>query len=602
MNRNTKKKLIILKTLSLQESFFVVIKDYISKQDIIFNHNELDDFNKFIKDVKYVVGFDIKKDLDILALWIAGGRPEAMYQYKKNLENGGKIDYSKKYDFFAIDLKYLHRLHKKNLSLKYIGANLNIDQLYQKIPDQYDKKYIEYNVHSTLIDVNIISNMLEYSIGMIKSRKELSKIFKLYLLDNSASRIADKILKKEIFLQDHIKINEEAQMSLTKSYDNELKKSIQIKDIIDIRIYFDNDKLNRFLDKIKDLNLSENYENTININELNYKFGSGGLHSIDKPNIYESTKDYLYVNIDASSYYATLAKELKISPKNINSKTFHYIIEKLLNLRKENLNDPDQSKLYKDILTSIIGKFISINSWIYDPFSYYKITINGQLIMLMLISLLEENNFHVVYCNTDELLIKIKSNDFEKLKELINSFCRTNTNILFKINICNKFILKESNNTLRVFSDGIIKRNGFFDYDLWITKKLNAPIIAKAIEQILLYNVDIDDFFNKNRNIYDYCFSLNVTKDQVVKVSGVVNKKIIIDNLDYDFIRYFISNKNGLSLRLYSDNKETIITKDKAQIINNIYLQEEYDVDVNYYKKEVIKVLDLFKIKQLELF
>ena len=63
MNRNTKKKLIILKTLSLQESFFVVIKDYISKQDIIFNHNELDDFNKFIKDVKYVVGFDISEKI-----------------------------------------------------------------------------------------------------------------------------------------------------------------------------------------------------------------------------------------------------------------------------------------------------------------------------------------------------------------------------------------------------------------------------------------------------------------------------------------------------------------------------------------------------------
>ena len=44
-----------------------------------------------------------------------------------------------------------------------------------------------------MIDVNIIHNILEYSIGMIKARRDMSKDFKMYLLDNSASRIADKV-------------------------------------------------------------------------------------------------------------------------------------------------------------------------------------------------------------------------------------------------------------------------------------------------------------------------------------------------------------------------------------------------------------------------
>lgn len=602
MSQKLKKRMITLKTLSLPNQFFVLVKDYISSQEIIFDHNKRKEFECFLKEIKYVAGFEIRQDLNLIAMWLAEGIPQSMYQYKMNLENGGKTTYPRKYDFFAIDIKYLHRFHKRNLALRYAGANINVSQLYQQIPKSFDDKFIQDSLHSCMIDVNIIHNILEYSIGMIKARRDMSKDFKMYLLDNSASRIADKVLKAEYIYKSASSIDTKSFHPISKSEDNDLKKSIKIKDLIDPRIYFDQYDLNNFFEDIKENTLADKYEYSIKIGDTAYRFKSGGLHSIDTPQIFESDTENVYINIDASSFYATLLTELKITPANLNSEIFQNAIKKLLDSRIKNINDEEKSKLYKDVLTSIIGKFISTNSWLYDPKSYYKITINGQLIMLMLISLLEENGLKVVYCNTDELVVKTPRNRISFFIDLIDAFRKNNTNIRFKTKFCVKFIVKESTNTLRLFYGGKVKRTGIFDYSLWVTKKLNAPIISKALEQILLYGVDIDEFFENNKKVYDYCYSININKEQVLKVSDVHDGKVLVNTLKNDFVRYYITNKGGYSLILDDAGKETVISKDKIKIANNIYSSYTNDIDINYYKKEVNKILELFKVKQLELF
>lgn len=601
MKQNLKKRMITIKTLSLQNNFFVLVKDYLSYQEFIFNHNQNKDFEDFLKEVKYVVGFDVKIDLNLIALWLRGGIPASMYQYKKNLEEGSKSMYPYKFDFFAIDVKYLHRFHKRNLSLRYAGANLNVPSLYQFIPKSYEKDYVENYLHSCMIDVNIIHKILEYSIGMIKARREMSLKERMYLLDNSASRIADKILKSDYIYKANKGVD--TNMFSDKSRDNSnLRESIKIKDLIDPRIYFEKYNLDKFLDDISENNLSDKWEYSIKINDTGYKFKTGGLHSINKPEIFESDSEFVYINIDASSYYATLLTELKIGPNSLDKTVFQNTVKRLLNSRKESVKDIDKSKLYKDVLTSIIGKLISTNSWLYDPRSYYKITINGQLIMLMLISLLEENDLKVVYCNTDELVIKTPRKKVSFFVDLLDSFCKNNTDIRFKINFCNKFIVKESTNTLRLFVDGKVKKTGSFDYDIWVTKKLSAPIVSKALEQILLYGVDIDEFFDNNKNIYDYFYSLNTNKGQTLKVSSIFNNKFVSHEIKNDFVRYYITNKIGGTLILNDEGKETVITKEKAKILNNVVYEYVDDIDFDYYKREVKKILELFKVKQLELF
>ena len=63
MSQKLKKRMITLKTLSLPNQFFVLVKDYISSQEIIFDHNKRKEFEYFLKEIKYVAGFEIRQDL-----------------------------------------------------------------------------------------------------------------------------------------------------------------------------------------------------------------------------------------------------------------------------------------------------------------------------------------------------------------------------------------------------------------------------------------------------------------------------------------------------------------------------------------------------------
>ena len=50
----------------------------------------------------------------------------------------------------------------------------------------------------------------------------------------------------------------------------------------------------------------------------------------------------------------------------------------------------------------------SIYSWVYDPMCVFKIRINGQLMLLMLIEKVVENGFQLIQSNTDGIFVKIK--------------------------------------------------------------------------------------------------------------------------------------------------------------------------------------------------
>ena len=59
-----------------------------------------------------------------------------------------------------------------------------------------------------------------------------------------------------------------------------------------------------------------------------------------------------------------------------------------------------KSKAFKQALNALIGKMQQESSWAYDPLNVYKILINGQLILLMLVDRLLELNCKIVQVNT----------------------------------------------------------------------------------------------------------------------------------------------------------------------------------------------------------
>ena len=67
----------------------------------------------------------------------------------------------------------------------------------------------------------------------------------------------------------------------------------------------------------------------------------------------------------------------------------------------------------KIVINSIYGKLGFEAGSLYDRLAVLKVTINGQLLMLMLAEELELNNIHVISANTDGLMIKIYDNQWD---------------------------------------------------------------------------------------------------------------------------------------------------------------------------------------------
>ena len=56
----------------------------------------------------------------------------------------------------------------------------------------------------------------------------------------------------------------------------------------------------------------------------------------------------------------------------------------------------------------------------YDRLAVLKVTINGQLLILMLIEELVQNHIKVVSANTDGLMVKIKDSQWDTFNEIAN--------------------------------------------------------------------------------------------------------------------------------------------------------------------------------------
>ena len=71
------------------------------------------------------------------------------------------------------------------------------------------------------------------------------------------------------------------------------------------------------------------------------------------------------------------------------------------------------SLVLKIVINSVYGKLGFEAGSLYDRLAVLKTTINGQLMMLMLVEELELNNIHVLSANTDGIVIKLYKRDID---------------------------------------------------------------------------------------------------------------------------------------------------------------------------------------------
>ena len=337
------------------------------------------------------------------------------------------------------------------------------------------------------------------------------------------------------------------------------RKSIDVKNCIAKYVKFETSQLKDFLKRITKLQLSltDDFKESINFYGNTYSFMKGGLHTENKPEIFEANEEYLIVDYDVSSMYpATIINGGKY-PAHLGKEFltgYRKMFDKRLELKPLAKKDKKIAGIvgaYKLALNSCYGKTSDMQSWMYDRQVTMYTTINGEVSLMMLIEAYELNNIHVISANTDGVTIEVNKCLMSKVDEINKWWCNITKYELERTDY-SRLIFSTVNDYIAVKTDGSIKKKGDFLTDYELHKNKSGRIIPIALEKYFINNIPVSDTIRNHNNIYDFAMRQKSNRD--FHFEGRSKGKTNVYN---KLIRYYISNTGEKLLKVKNEECNT---------------------------------------------
>ena len=528
-------------------------------------------------------------------------------------EKTENIDKIKQYKyanyFYSFDLMTMLYSAAKQKSLKEVEILLGMDNV-QEFEAGFDQRLLDSEIDDMIKynenDVDATELLLNTVKDEVDLRLEVEKEWGFDALSMSNIRIGEEILLRKSNLKG-------VALEEAKSKIRRVAK-IENKDIILPFIQYSNPKLKEVLLDVKNATCypcksdkkQKNYEKKFVLSNTCYSIGEGGIHTINEPRIFKPTADQYIGHSDVTSMYPSLAIIYKWLPVHLG-KDFWNVYESLYKERviaKRN-HDELKAKAFKFALNSPIGKMQNESSWVYDPLNAYKIRMNGQLILLMLVDRLLSINCKIVQVNTDGVVyIADKAN-----RELINQFVHEVENITklhFDSDDYESFYQYDVNNYFGIrkgYSQSgdpsLIEKKGKFITEIGLNNSMTPVVISKAVINYFLTKEPIDKFVKEDKNIRDFLMSQSVNREFKIEYG---NKPVQRIN------RYYASNSGYYLMRvkdkMYETKKESILSDVGVILLNHIDSVpiEERKINYQYYIGKAKTIVSEFINRQLTIF
>ena len=494
---------------------------------------------------------------------------------------------------------------------------------------------LEYCVN----DVRSTKEIYNRSKSQIGLRKELTKTYGINLFSASEPRISKELFG--YYLTQMLNIPKRDLRNMRTHRD-----IIKIKDIILPYVKFTSPEFNMLLQRFNSLEVDANNLKGSFKYKLDYKnvithFGLGGAHGAASKGVYESDDDMIIMSSDVTSFYPNLAIKNKWSPGHFPTKEFCDQYEWFFEERKKIPKSNPMNYVYKIILNSTFGLSNDVNSFFYDPELCMRITINGQLTLMMLYEQIMERIPGAVPLlqNTDGVETLIPRSYVEEYMLICKEWEET-TNLNLEHDEYQKLVLADVNNYIGVnnyidvditkwrevkqsqphylfkvendkFSFAPVKLKGRFDFhNLQLHKNKSKLVIPKAIYQYFVNDVLPEEYLDKNKNILDYCIG-GKSKGDWKQVARSIQSGVLIEEDLQKINRYFIS-KAGVKITKVNKNDGREIQLEAGRWLQTVFNKMEvepkwntYNIDKLYYlqaiESEINSILSV-NSNQLKLF
>ena len=573
-----------------------------------------------------------------------------IYKYaQKTIEKSNKREFSDypewKMQIGQIDLFKMHHWDNpaKRSSLKWIQYSMDWDNILDmpihhstEIRSQEDlNTVLEYNIN----DVKSTKEIFNRSIDLIKLRKELTTTYSINLFSASEPRISKELFA--YYMSDKLNMNKRDLKKM-----RTFRDTIKFKDIILPYISFTSPEFKGLLERFNKVELNPESLKGAFKYSLNYKgvkthFGVGGVHGAREAGIYESDDDMIIMSSDVTSFYPNLVIRNKWAPGHFPVDEFCDQYEWFFEERKKIPKSNPMNYVYKIILNSTFGLSNDVNSFFYDPELTMRITINGQLTLMMLYEMLMEGipNAIPLMQNTDGVEIKIPreyKDDYlgicKKWEEITNLQLEHDEYQKLVLGDVNNYIglnnfkevdmttwrnikAKNSHYKFKVEGDKFFfapaKMKGRYDfYNLALHKNKSKLIIPKAVYNYFIHDILPEDYLNSNKNILDYCIGSKSKGDWKQVARNIKDGQFNEEELQ-KINRYYISNDGIKIIKVNkADGREIQLEAGKwiQTLFNDMQIQtswDKYDINKRYYlsaiEQEINNILSV-PSNQLTLF
>ena len=492
-------------------------------------------------------------------------------------------------------------LKEMQLTMKYPNAQEYEGDFNDYVTKDDIKKIIQYNINdveSTTSLFNTLSNK-----GEIDLRLFIEREYGFNALSMDSVKFGETILAKKVCEELNIDKKQLEQMRSPMDM-------IPLKDVILPIIQYKNPILQKVLEDMKTQVVTskerKGYENKFVISNMRYSVGVGGIHSINTPEIFVPKKDEYIGHLDVASMYPSFIVQYGWFPTHLGKAGLDVYTQ----IYHERIHAKHSGQKLKNlalklVLNSVTGKMQQETSWMYDPKSVFKIRINGQLVLLMLVDRLLERDCKIIQVNTDGVMFIAKKDRESDIMESVSELERL-TKLSFEADRYEAFYQYAVNDYFGV-KDGfsstkneeLIEKKGMFITKPVLGKGLSPVIIPKAVINYFLYNIPLETTIRECNDIYDFVMGQRVSKQFKVEYN---NKYITRIN------RYYASTNGYWLYKVKEENGElkyaNMLTKSGVTILNKIDDTSTADKKINYayYISEARKIVNELKCRQLDLF
>lgn len=583
--------------VGIDKEDFSDIKRFLSQKMTLIGYNSISYDDPMLRFIVGYTGDNLISDLNILSAKLVN---DGFRSDKKILA----LRYPRKvyYPWKSIDLMKILGFDKLGISLKQTAINLKWYKI-QDMPighsEDVDKRKLKEILSYNKNDVLITKRLYEEIKDIRELRDELSKIYGINLSSASDSKIANLILENIYSNELHMDIRAIKDMRTH-------REKVWLKNCVADFISFKTPELKELLDRVLSTIVYEysNYKYSEKIYFANCKFslGVGGLHTEDAPGKFETDSEYIIQDLDVASYYPNLIINNKFYPEHLGE-NFIKVLKKITaeRIKAKKAGDKVKADGLKITINSIFGKLGYRNFWLLDARQFLSTTLSGQLGLLMLVEDLHLNGIEVISANTDGIVCKIPRELESKYYEVAKRWEEV-SNLELEFTEYSKYIRRDVNSYITQKKDGYTKEKGAFVKEVDLKKAYRMPIVAKALSAYFIDNIPVRQTLENCKDIMEFCISQKTGTNFVSELHTMKGtQKLQKTN------RFYVTTKGGSFIKRNITSAKLIglYVGRMVRILNDYDASvpfEKYKVDLQFYEKEVMKLIDEIEPRQISLF